>query len=219
MPTVTAGACAALGRRNSRSSILDGLCPNTDLRGRAPGKRSSVRLTGLRRALADQVASTPYADLTLDERIGLLVDHEWRDDWARGLERRQALHRAGGEWIRQRQTRIVSGPTGVGMTQLGCAPERSVCKAGFVVRCKRLRSLIHRIRQAQDACLPARAAPRSGSNRATSDRRLAARSSDRGPSSRSRRDPGRSQPIGVGPAGHSGAGRRPARPARRPGRR
>jgi DNA replication protein DnaC len=138
-------------------------------------KLTDMRLTGLRRALEDQLASPQYADLSFEERIGLLVDQEWtrRQDTrlrrrlehanfrhratiedleitvARGLDRRQVLQLAGGEWIRQRLNCIVSGPTGVGKTYLACALGRSACKAGFVVRYERLSSLLHRIRQAQ----------------------------------------------------------------------
>ena len=137
-------------------------------------KLSDMRLTGLRRALEDQLASPKYAELSFEDRVGLLVDQEWtrRQDGrlqrrlqhaqfrhgatmedldftpGRGLDRRLVLQLATGEFVLRRLNVIVSGPTGVGKTYLACAVGRSVCKAGFVVRYERLSGLLNRIRQA-----------------------------------------------------------------------
>ena len=137
-------------------------------------KLSDMRLAGLRRALEEQLASPRYAELSFEDRVGLLVDQEWmrRQDTrlqrrlqhaqfrhgatmedldfaaGRGLDRRLVLQLATGEFLLRRLNVIVSGPTGVGKTYLACAVGRSVCKAGFVVRYERLSSLLHRIRQA-----------------------------------------------------------------------
>ncbi len=137
-------------------------------------KLSDMRLGGLRRALEEQLASPKYAQLSFEERIGLLVDQEWTRrqdtrlqrrllhaqfrhrasiddvDFApdRGLDRRLLLQLATGEWIVRHLNVIVTGPTGVGKTYLACALGRAACQAGFVVRYERLNGLLHRIRQA-----------------------------------------------------------------------
>ena len=137
-------------------------------------KLSDMRLAGLRRALEEQLANPKYAELSFEDRIGLLVDQEWtrRQDGrlqrrlqhaqfrhgatmedldftpGRGLDRRLVLQLATGEFVLRRLNVIVSGPTGVGKTYLACAVGRSVCKAGFVVRYERLSGLLNRIRQA-----------------------------------------------------------------------
>jgi DNA replication protein DnaC len=134
-------------------------------------KLSDMRLPGLRRALEEQVANPQYAELSFEERIGLLIDQEWtrRQDLRlkrrlkqarfrqpatiedldlsakRGLKRRQVLQLATGEWIIQHLNVIVSGPTGVGKTFVACALGRAACKAGFSVRYERLNHLLHHI--------------------------------------------------------------------------
>ena len=134
-------------------------------------KLSDMRLTGLRRAVEEQLANPQYADLSFEERFSLLIDQEWtrRQDSRlkrrlkqahfrqgasiedldftpeRGLNRRLILQLATGEWIGQHLNVIVSGTTGVGKTYLACALGRAVCKAGFSVRYERLSHLLHRI--------------------------------------------------------------------------
>lgn len=137
-------------------------------------KLSDMRLAGLRRALEEQLANPQYAELSFEDRIGLLVDQEWTrrqdsrlerrlqhaqfrlraclEDLAfapgRGLDRRLVLQLGTGDFVQRHLNVVVSGPTGVGKTYVACAVGRSVCKAGFVVRYERLNDLLHRIRQA-----------------------------------------------------------------------
>jgi DNA replication protein DnaC len=134
-------------------------------------KLSDMRLPGLRRALEEQLANPQYAELSFEERFSLLVDQEWtrRQDVRlkrrlkqarfrqpatiedldcsakRGLERRQVLQLATGEWIVQHLNLVVSGPTGVGKTYAACALGRAACKAGFSVRYERLNHLLHQV--------------------------------------------------------------------------
>jgi DNA replication protein DnaC len=58
------------------------------------------------------------------------------------LERGPFLQLAGGEWIRQRQTLLIVGPTGTGKTWLACALGQSACRQGHTVRYVRLPRLL-----------------------------------------------------------------------------
>jgi DNA replication protein DnaC len=137
-------------------------------------KLSDMRLTGLRRSLEEQLANPQYADLSFEERFGLLIDQEWtrRQDVRlkrrlkqahfreratiedldfspqRGLDRRLVLQLATGEWITQHLNVVVCGATGVGKTYLACALGRASCKAGFSVHYEALSQLLHQVTQA-----------------------------------------------------------------------
>jgi len=134
-------------------------------------KLSDMRLTGLRRAVEEQLANPQYADLSFEERFSLLIDQEWTRrqdsrlqrrlkqarfrqsatieevDFAAGrnLKRRRILQLATGEWIVQHLNVIVTGATGTGKTFLACALGRAACQAGFSVRYERLGHLLHRV--------------------------------------------------------------------------
>lgn len=40
-------------------------------------KLSDMRLSGLRRAVEEQLANPQFADLSFEERFSLLIDQEW----------------------------------------------------------------------------------------------------------------------------------------------
>lgn len=126
-------------------------------------KLSQLGLVGLRAALEEQFASPHYADLSFEERLGLLVDIEvTRRDNARlnrliraarfplpatmedldlsprrGLNRAQVLQLAQSEWVGHRLNLLVLGATGAGKSFLGCALGRAACQAGYKVRYER----------------------------------------------------------------------------------
>jgi len=111
------------------------------------------------------------AHLTHEERLGLLVDVECtrRADNRlrrriraahfplpatledldlrpeRGLERRQVLELAQGEWIRRHLNVLVLGPTGAGKTYLACALGRAACRQDFSVRYVRTSRLLQEL--------------------------------------------------------------------------
>lgn len=60
----------------------------------------------------------------------------------RGLERSRVLQLAGGEWIRQHQTLLITGATGTGKFWLACALGNSACRQGHTVRYVRVPRLL-----------------------------------------------------------------------------
>ena len=131
-------------------------------------KLDALRLYGLRAALAEQLANAQYAELSFEERLGLLLDaeHTARQNASfqrrlkaarlhqaatipdldlspqRGLDRAQVLSLAGGDWIAHHLGVIVSGPTGAGKTYLACALGHAACSHAYTVRYERLGRLL-----------------------------------------------------------------------------
>lgn len=134
-------------------------------------KLTQLRLPALRAALEEQLAHPQYAELSFEDRLGLLVDLECthRDQKrlqrrlkaaqlplpatledldlspARGLDRRLVLHLAQGEWIRQHLNTLVLGPTGAGKTFLTCVLANAACRADLTVRYQRTSRLLHQL--------------------------------------------------------------------------
>ena len=134
-------------------------------------KLNSLGLTGFRAAFEEQLQSPHYAELSFEERLGLLVDIECtrRADnslrrriktarfatpatiedlnlsQSRGLDRSLVLELAQAEWIRRHLNIIVLGPTGAGKTYLACALAHAACRQGFSVRYERTSRLLHEI--------------------------------------------------------------------------
>lgn len=119
-------------------------------------KLQALSLTGMARALAEQLERADYQALGFEERLGLLVDREAQDrdnrrlerhlrsarlrssacvedlDFRhpRGLDRSLVLSLAGAQWVRARQTVLIVGPTGVGKTFLACALAQAAIRYG-----------------------------------------------------------------------------------------
>ena len=134
-------------------------------------KLALLRLPAFRAALEEQLHNPQYADLSFEDRLGLLVDREClhRDNNrlkrrlkaarlpspatiedldlapSRGLDRRLVLQLAEGEWIRQHLNILVLGPTGAGKTFLACALAHACCRRDFHVRYERTSRLLHQI--------------------------------------------------------------------------
>jgi len=131
-------------------------------------KLRTLRLPGLRAGLEEQLRQPRYADLSFEERLGLLIDIECarRDDGrrerrlqaarfalratledldlspVRGLDRRLIFELGQGEWIERHLNAIVLGPTGAGKTYLACALGHAACKQGLPVRYERTSRLL-----------------------------------------------------------------------------
>ena len=138
-------------------------------------KLSQLRLPAFRSALEDQMQSPHYAELTFEERLGLLVDIETTHrtqnrlkrrlkaarfplqatmedldlSARRGLKRAQVLELAQGGWIANHLNCLVLGPTGAGKTFLATALGRSACQAEFTVRYHRTSRLLQQLELAQ----------------------------------------------------------------------
>ena len=133
----------------------------------------TLKLDGMARALEEQRILPACDDLGFEDRLGMLVDREqsWRDSRrldrllrqaklkhaeacledvhtgpGRGLEKRQVASLAGGDWIRQGQGVLITGPTGVGKTWLACALGQHACRQGFSVLYQRVPRLTEALR-------------------------------------------------------------------------
>ena len=131
-------------------------------------KLSKLRLSGFRAALEEQLHNPQYADLSFEERLGLLVDIETTrrannslrrriqaarfpivatiEDLdlsaKRGLNRGQVLQLAQSEWVSRHLNLLVLGATGAGKTYLACALGRAACQANYKVRYERTSRLL-----------------------------------------------------------------------------
>ena len=131
-------------------------------------KLQSLKLTGMLKALQEQMSMTEGESLSFEERLGLLVDREVveRDNrrlttrlkkarlrqnasvedidyrHRRGLERSLMLSLAGCQWIQKHLNAIITGPTGVGKTYLVCALGQKACREGYSVIYRRLPRLL-----------------------------------------------------------------------------
>jgi DNA replication protein DnaC len=131
-------------------------------------KLSQLRLSGFRNGLEEQWRNPNYADLSFEERLGLLLDLELTrrannglrrriqaarfplpatmEDLdlspRRGLHRAQVLQLAQGEWVSRHLNLLILGPTGAGKTYLASALGRAACQAGFKARYERTSRLL-----------------------------------------------------------------------------
>jgi len=120
-------------------------------------KLYAMKLNGLADSLKEQLQQPDINELTFEERFSLMVDRQWtwKEDrrmkrllqnaglkinaciedidykTPRGLKKSVILHLSGCDWIRSAQNIIVTGPTGVGKTYLGCALANRACRMGF----------------------------------------------------------------------------------------
>lgn len=120
-------------------------------------KLSAAGLTGMAAALREQLEnSSPYLELSFEDRLGLLVDREtdWRESrrlatrlkaaklrhpatiedidfrTPRGLDRAAVLSLAQGTWVTHRQNILVTGATGCGKSYLSCALAHAAVRQG-----------------------------------------------------------------------------------------
>ena len=131
-------------------------------------KLEALRLFGMLRALNDQLQTPGCASLTFEERLGLLVDREatHRENQRlaarlkrarlrqaaavedvdfrhpRGLDRAQFMSLCSGDWIKNRDNLLITGPTGVGKTYLACALAQKACREGYTAHYSRTGRLL-----------------------------------------------------------------------------
>lgn len=132
-------------------------------------KLNQLKLFGMAEGLVDQSQGALYAEMSFEERLGLLVDREIlaRDNrrlsnllrgaklrysgacpeeidfrTSRGLVREVVLSLVQNTWIREKQNVILTGPTGTGKTYIACALANSVCRGGYSAHYLRLPRLL-----------------------------------------------------------------------------
>ncbi len=152
---------------------------------------SELRLHGMAAALEHQMSSPERAQMSFEDRLGLLIQHERTDRasgrlakrlrWAklpmpasiedldtrapRGLDTAQFSQLIDLGWIREHLNVLVTGPTGVGKSYLASALAHAACRADFSVRCFRLPRLIEELAPVRCHAKALGALPAAGSSR------------------------------------------------------
>lgn len=123
-------------------------------------KLTTLRLTGMHKALREQLALPDIDQLSFEERLGLLADRELTERenrrlqtrlrqarlkqsacledldtrTPRGLDKALISQLATGQWIREGLNLLILGPTGVGKTWIACALAQQACRQGYTTR-------------------------------------------------------------------------------------
>lgn len=131
-------------------------------------KLREMRLSAMAELLLNQESQTAAAELSFEERLGLLVDYEWTNrqnkklkrllknarlkidacledidyQHSRKLDKKLMVHLGSMQWLLAHQNVLLSGPTGVGKTYLVCALGNQACRQGFSVRYFRMSKLL-----------------------------------------------------------------------------
>ena len=127
-------------------------------------KLQTLKLSGMYHALVEQLQMADIGALSFEERFGLLVDRELTErdtrrlttrlrqaqlrqtaciediDYRhpRGLDKAVMVRLATCQWVRERHNVLITGPTGIGKTWLGCALGHKACRDGLTVLYLRL---------------------------------------------------------------------------------
>lgn len=130
-------------------------------------KLNQLKLFGMAHALVEQGA-LDLDHLGFEERLGMLVDREVTErdcrllaqrllraklkpntaaedtDYrhARGLDKALFQRLLAGQWLREKQNVLLTGPTGVGKTWLACALAHQACRQGYSAYYVRLPRLL-----------------------------------------------------------------------------
>ena len=120
-------------------------------------KLKELKLHGMVKVFEEQLSSPDYKELSFEERLGIMVEREIIERENRRLESRlkkaKLRHQACMEdidyvhprkldkslmrsfstcnWIRERLNMIITGPTGVGKSYIGCALAHRACMEGY----------------------------------------------------------------------------------------
>jgi DNA replication protein DnaC len=127
-------------------------------------KLQTLRLSGMYKALTEQMNMPESQTLSFEERLGLLVDREMTErqdrrlktrlrqarlkhnacvedlDYRspRGLDKALMLELATCRWVHEGLNLIINGPTGVGKTWIACALAQKACREGYTALYLRL---------------------------------------------------------------------------------
>jgi DNA replication protein DnaC len=131
-------------------------------------KLQALRLTGMVKALSEQMHMSDISHLSFEERLGLLVDREMTErsdrrlqtrlrqaklrlsaamedmDYRhpRGLDQSLMMSLASCQWVRDRRNILITGPAGIGKTWLACALGHTACRGGYTTLYLRLPRLL-----------------------------------------------------------------------------
>lgn len=134
-------------------------------------KLQALRLNGMLKALIEQAAMPDIEALSFEERLGLLVDREMteREDrrlktrlrqaklkqnacveeidyrHPRGLDKSLMRDLIQCQWIKRHLNLLITGPTGVGKTWIGCALAQKACREGYTALYLRLPRLLQEL--------------------------------------------------------------------------
>lgn len=121
---------------------------------------NTLKLSGLAEAFREQISQPNHANLSFEDRLGLLLDREIltrENKRIKNLQKRAKLRQAASiedicfknkrgldkasvmslskcDFIRHHHNVLITGPTGCGKTYLSCAISNQACRLGFKVR-------------------------------------------------------------------------------------
>jgi DNA replication protein DnaC len=134
-------------------------------------KLQALRFIGMLKALTEQAAMPDIDALSFEERLGLLIDREMteREDrrlktrlrqaklkqnacveeidyrHPRGLDKSLMRDLIQCQWIKRHLNLLITGPTGVGKTWIGCALAQKACREGYSALYLRLPRLLQEL--------------------------------------------------------------------------
>jgi len=134
-------------------------------------KLHAMRLSAMARAFQEQTANPNMAQLSFEERFGLIVDQQMTEmedrrmqsrlksaklrlsatvedlDFrpSRNMDRSMIMSLAQNQWVRSHQNILVTGPTGAGKSYLGCALAQKACRDGHTTIYQRLPRLLNEL--------------------------------------------------------------------------
>jgi DNA replication protein DnaC len=138
-------------------------------------KLQTLKLSGMYHALVEQLQMADIAALSFEEPFGLLVDRELTErdtrrlttrlrqaklrqtaciediDYRhpRGLDKAVMARLVTCQWVREHHNVLITGPTGIGKTWLGCALGHKACREGLTVLYLRLPRFLPELALAQ----------------------------------------------------------------------
>ncbi len=134
-----------------------------------------MRLTGMHKALQEQMQMDECQSMTFEERLGLMLDREVTERENRRLQtllRKAKLHQPAAiedldhhtprsldrqlmtrlrsmQWVREHLNLLITGPTGVGKSWIACALGNKACREGLSTRYFRLSRLFQALQLAR----------------------------------------------------------------------